>query len=430
MHDIKAIRENPEAFDAGLARRGAAPMSSEVLKLDEARRAKILAAETAQSDQKKAAKEVGAAKAKGDETEFERLRALVGEKKAEVAAMQAEAKELDAQLTDLLMGLPNGLHADVPDGADEEDNVEVRHWGTPREFTFTPKEHFELSGVQPGMDFETAAKLSGSRFVVLSKGVARVHRALAQMMLDTHIDEHGLHETWTPVLVREEMMYGTGQLPKFGEDSYKTEDGWWLVPTAEVTLTNIVNGETVEEASLPLRFCAHTQCFRSEAGSAGRDTSGMLRQHQFEKVEMVSIVHPEKSMEEHDRMTSCAEAILEKLGLPYRTVVLCSGDMGFGMIKTHDLEVWLPGQNKYREISSVSVAGDFQARRMNARFKPAAGGKPEFVHTLNGSGLAVGRALIAVLENGQQEDGSVNLPAALHPYLGGKTKLSAEGALV
>ncbi|WP_412562741.1 serine--tRNA ligase [Thalassobius sp. MITS945101] len=430
MHDIKAIRENPEAFDAGLARRGAAPMSSEVLKLDEARRAKILAAETAQSDQKKAAKEVGAAKAKGDETEFERLRALVGEKKAEVAAMQTEAKELDAQLTDLLMGLPNGLHADVPDGADEEDNVEVRHWGTPREFTFTPKEHFELSGVQPGMDFETAAKLSGSRFVVLSKGVARVHRALAQMMLDTHIDEHGLQETWTPVLVREEMMYGTGQLPKFGEDSYKTEDGWWLVPTAEVTLTNIVNGETVEEASLPLRFCAHTQCFRSEAGSAGRDTSGMLRQHQFEKVEMVSIVHPEKSMEEHDRMTSCAEAILEKLGLPYRTVVLCSGDMGFGMIKTHDLEVWLPGQNKYREISSVSVAGDFQARRMNARFKPAAGGKPEFVHTLNGSGLAVGRALIAVLENGQQEDGSVNLPAALHPYLGGKTKLSAEGALV
>ena len=430
MHDIKAIRENPEAFDAGLARRGAAPMSSEVLKLDEARRAKILAAETAQSDQKKAAKEVGAAKAKGDEAEFERLRALVGEKKAEVAAMQTEAKELDAQLTDLLMGLPNALHADVPDGADEEDNVEVRHWGTPREFTFAPKEHYELSGVQPGMDFETAAKLSGSRFVVLSKGVARVHRALAQMMLDTHIDEHELQETWTPVLVREEMMYGTGQLPKFGEDSYKTEDGWWLVPTAEVTLTNIVNGETVDEAALPLRFCAHTQCFRSEAGSAGRDTSGMLRQHQFEKVEMVSIVHPEKSMAEHDRMTRCAEAILEKLGLPYRTVVLCSGDMGFGMIKTHDLEVWLPGQNKYREISSVSVAGDFQARRMNARFKPAAGGKPEFVHTLNGSGLAVGRALIAVLENGQQEDGSVSLPAALHPYLGGKTKLSAEGALV
>jgi seryl-tRNA synthetase len=404
-------------------------MSSQVLELDEARRAKILAAETAQSDQKKAAKEVGAAKASGDEAEFERLRALVGDKKAEVAAMQAEAKELDVQLNDLLMGLPNRLHDDVPDGEDEADNVEVRHWGTPREFTFAPKEHYDLAGVKPGMDFETAAKLSGSRFVVLSQGVARIHRALAQMMLDTHIEEHGLRETWTPVLVREEMMYGTGQLPKFGEDSYKTEDGWWLVPTSEVTLTNIVNGETVDEAALPMRMCAHTQCFRSEAGSAGRDTSGMLRQHQFEKVEMVSIVHPEKSMEEHDRMTRCAEAILEKLGLPYRTVVLCSGDMGFGMIKTHDLEVWLPGQNQYREISSVSVAGDFQARRMNARFKPAAGGKPEFVHTLNGSGLAVGRALIAVLENGQQEDGSVTLPEALHPYLGGKTKLTAEGAL-
>lgn len=429
MHDIKAIRENPAAFDAALARRGASPMSSQVLELDEARRAKILAAETAQSDQKKAAKEVGAAKASGDEAEFERLRALVGDKKAEVAAMQAEAKELDVQLNDLLMGLPNRLHDDVPDGEDEADNVEVRHWGTPREFTFDPKEHFELAGVKPGMDFETAAKLSGSRFVVLSQGVARIHRALAQMMLDTHIEEHGLRETWTPVLVREEMMYGTGQLPKFGEDSYKTEDGWWLVPTSEVTLTNIVNGETVDEAALPMRMCAHTQCFRSEAGSAGRDTSGMLRQHQFEKVEMVSIVHPEKSMEEHDRMTRCAEAILEKLGLPYRTVVLCSGDMGFGMIKTHDLEVWLPGQNQYREISSVSVAGDFQARRMNARFKPAAGGKPEFVHTLNGSGLAVGRALIAVLENGQQEDGSVTLPEALHPYLGGKTKLTAEGSL-
>jgi seryl-tRNA synthetase len=429
MHDIKAIRENPAAFDAALARRGASPMSSQVLELDEARRAKILAAETAQSDQKKAAKEVGAAKASGDEAEFERLRALVGDKKAEVAAMQAEAKELDVQLNDLLMGLPNRLHDDVPDGEDEADNVEVRHWGTPREFTFAPKEHFELAGVKPGMDFETAAKLSGSRFVVLSQGVARIHRALAQMMLDTHIEEHGLRETWTPVLVREEMMYGTGQLPKFGEDSYKTEDGWWLVPTSEVTLTNIVNGETVDEAALPMRMCAHTQCFRSEAGSAGRDTSGMLRQHQFEKVEMVSIVHPEKSMEEHDRMPRCAEAILEKLGLPYRTVVLCSGDMGFGMIKTHDLEVWLPGQNQYREISSVSVAGDFQARRMNARFKPAAGGKPEFVHTLNGSGLAVGRALIAVLENGQQEDGSVTLPEALHPYLGGKTKLTADGSL-
>ncbi|CUH62396.1 Serine--tRNA ligase [Thalassovita gelatinovora] len=430
MHDIRAIRENPGAFDAALARRNGAPMSSEILALDEARRAKIQAAETAQSDQKKAAKDVGAAKASGDEAEFERLRALVGDKKAQVAAMQAEAKELDQQLNDLLMTLPNAPLADVPEGADENDNVEIRNWGTPREFTFQPKEHFDLAGVKPGMDFETAAKLSGSRFVVLSGAVARIHRALAQFMLNTHVDENGLTETWTPVLVREEMMQGTGQLPKFGEDSYQTTNGWWLVPTAEVPLTNIVNGETVEESYLPRRYVAHTQCFRSEAGSAGRDTAGMLRQHQFEKVEMVSITHPDKSLDEHDRMTRCAEGILEKLGLPYRTVVLCTGDMGFGAQKTHDIEVWLPGQNMYREISSVSVCGDFQARRMNARFKPEAGGKPEFLHTLNGSGLAVGRALIAVLENGQQEDGSVALPQALHPYLGGKTILDADGILI
>lgn len=429
MHDIRAIRENPAALDAALARRGAAPMSSEILALDEARRAKILASETAQADQKRAAKDVGAAKAKGDDAEFERLRALVAEKKSETAAMQTEAKELDQQLTDLLMTLPNTPQDDVPQGADEADNVEIRRWGTPRTFDFQPSEHFDLSGVKPGMDFETAAKLSGSRFVVLSGGVARIHRALAQFMLDTHVEENGLSETWTPVLVREEMMLGTGQLPKFGEDSYQTREGWWLVPTAEVSLTNIVNGVTMDHDYLPRRYVAHTQCFRSEAGSAGRDTAGMLRQHQFEKVEMVSVTHPDASNAEHDRMTKCAEGILERLGLPYRTVVLCTGDMGFGATKTHDIEVWLPGQNTYREISSVSVCGDFQARRMNARFKPAEGGKPQFVHTLNGSGLAVGRALIAVLENGQHEDGSVALPEALHPYLGGKTILTAEGTL-
>lgn len=429
MHDIRAIRENPAAFDAALARRGAAPLSSDILALDESRRAKILAAETAQADQNKAAKLVGAAKAKGDEAEFERLRALVAEKKSEIAAMQTEAKELDQKLNDLLMTLPNTPLDDVPQGADENDNVEIRRWGTPREFDFQPIEHFELSGVKPGMDFETAAKLSGSRFVVLSGAVSRIHRALAQFMLNTHVDENGLTEAWTPVLVREEMMLGTGQLPKFGEDSYQTREGWWLVPTAEVTLTNIVNGETVDHDSLPRRYVAHTQCFRSEAGSAGRDTAGMLRQHQFEKVEMVSITHPDASSAEHDRMTKCAEGILEKLGLPYRTVVLCTGDMGFGATKTHDIEVWLPGQNTYREISSVSVCGDFQARRMNARFKPADGGKPQFVHTLNGSGLAVGRTLIAVLENGQQADGSVSLPEVLHPYLGGKSRLTAEGQL-
>ncbi|WP_376873859.1 serine--tRNA ligase [Albirhodobacter sp. R86504] len=429
MHDIRAIRENPALLDAALARRSAAPMSATVLALDEARRALIHAAETAQAEQNAASKLVGAAKASGDDAEFEHLRALVAEKKAAIASMKAEADAKDAELQDLLMTLPNIPASDVPDGTDEAHNVEIKTWGQPRELAFAPKEHYEIPAVKSGMDFETAAKLSGARFVVLSGAVARVQRALAQFMLDTHIDKHDLTEMWTPVLVKTDMMVGTGQLPKFGEDSYQTTNGWWLVPTAEVPLTNTVNGETLDESALPKRMVAHTQCFRSEAGSAGRDTAGMLRQHQFEKVEMVSITHPDTSEAEHNRMTACAEAILEGLGLPYRTIVLCAGDMGFGAIKTHDLEVWLPGQGTYREISSVSNCGDFQARRMNARFKPAGGGKPEFVHTLNGSGLAVGRCLIAVLENGQEEDGSVTLPSALHPYLGGKTRLTAEGKL-
>ena len=429
MHDIRAIRETPDAFDAALARRGLAPVSPQILALDEARRTRIHAAESAQADKNRASKEAGAAKGRGDEAEFERLRTLVSAKKEEMAAMQAEAKALDTQLTDLLMALPNLPFDDVPDGTDESGNVELRRWGTPASFDFTPKEHYDITGVQPGMDFETAAKLSGARFVVLSGSIARLHRALAQFMLDTHIEENGLQETWTPVLVRPEMMLGTGQLPKFGEDSYETTNGWWLVPTAEVTLTNIVHGETVDAATLPRRYVAHTQCFRSEAGSAGRDTAGMLRQHQFEKVEMVSITHPDESRAELDRMTACAQSILERLGLPYRTIVLCTGDMGFGARRTHDIEVWLPGQNTYREISSVSVCGDFQARRMNARFKPQGGGKPEFLHTLNGSGLAVGRCLIAVLENGQQADGSVRLPSVLHPYLKGATTLTAQGSL-
>ena len=429
MHDIRAIRDNPEAFDAALARRGAAPMSAQVLALDEARRARITAAETAQAEQNRASKDVGAAKASGNEAEFERLRALVAEKKAEVAALQTSAKELDQQLTDLLMTLPNSPREEVPQGADESDNVELRRWGSPRGLDFKPLEHYEIAAVQPGMDFETAAKLSGARFVVLKGAVARLHRALAQFMLDTHVTEHGLTEMVTPVLVKDEAMYGTNQLPKFAEDSYRTTNGWWLIPTSEVTLTNTVAGDVLDEAALPLRMTAHTLCFRSEAGSAGKDTSGMLRQHQFEKVEMVSVTRPEDSLSEHDRMTNCAEAILQKLGLPYRTVVLCTGDMGFGAQKTHDIEVWLPGQDTYREISSISVCGDFQARRMNARYKPADGGKPAFVHTLNGSGLAVGRCLIAVLENGQQADGSVDLPEVLHPYLGGKTRIEASGAL-
>ena len=428
MHDIRAIRENPAAFDAALARRGLDGMSQEILAIDEARRAKILAAETAQAAQNAASKEVGAAKARGDEAGFERLRALVAEKKAEIATLTDEAATEDKRLQDLLLTIPNLPLPEVPTGKDEHDNVEIRRWGTPRSFDFNPVEHFEIAGVKPGMDFETAAKLSGARFVLLRGAVARIHRALAQFMLDLHTTEHGLTETITPVLVKEEAMYGTNQLPKFAEDSYQTTNGWWLIPTSEVTLTNTVSGEILDEAALPIRMTAHTQCFRSEAGSAGKDTSGMLRQHQFEKVEMVSITTPDTSLAEHERMTNCAQAVLERLGLPYRTVVLCTGDMGFGAQKTHDLEVWLPGQDRYREISSVSVCGDFQARRMNARFRPA-GGKPAFVHTLNGSGLAVGRCLIAVLENGQEADGSVTLPAALAPWLGGKRRITAAGDL-
>lgn len=429
MHDIRLVRDDPAGFDAALARRGLAPMSSEILALDADRRARIAAAETAQADQNRASKEVGAARARGDDAAFDQLRALVADKKAEIAAMQAEAETLDKRLRDLLMGVPNLPLPQVPDGRDENDNVEIRRWGAPRQLDFTPAEHFEIAGARAGLDFATAAKLSGARFVLLSGAVARIHRALAQFMLDLHTDRHGLTETWTPVLVLPEMMEGTGQLPKFGEDSYQTREGWWLIPTAEVTLTNTVHGDLVDQASLPRRLVAHSQCFRSEAGSAGRDTAGMLRQHQFEKVEMVSITDADSGLAEHERMTRCAEAVLEALELPYRTIVLCTGDMGFGARITHDIEVWLPGQGRYREISSVSYCGDFQGRRMNARYRPTGGGRPEFVHTLNGSGLAVGRTLIAVLENGQQADGSVMLPAVLHPYLGGATSLAADGRL-
>lgn len=474
MHDIRAIREAPAAFDAALARRGDTPVSADILALDEARRAKISAAETAQADQNKASKLVGAAKASGDEAEFERLRALVGEKKAEVAQMQAEAKDLDAQLTDMLARIPNLPAEDVPDGTDEAGNVEVNRWGDLPVFDFTPKEHFEISGVAASMDFDTAAKISGARFVLLLGAVARIHRALAQFMLDTHVDVNGLAEANPPVLVRDEAMYGTDKLPKFGEEAFfggsfgnrdrqtketlneyvqpgdinrlidgvnfgevvsdifqraPTKEQLWLVPTSEVPLTYIAADHVIEESYLPRRYTAHTLCFRSEAGSAGRDTAGMLRQHQFEKVEMVSITHPEASDAEQKRMLRCAEDLLERLGIPYRTVILCTGDMGFGARRTYDIEAWLPGQNAYREISSVSTTGDFQARRMNARFKPGDGGKPQFVHTLNGSGLAVGRCLIAVLENGQQADGSVRLPDVLGRYLGGKTMLSADGTL-
>ena len=429
MHDIRAIRENPAAFDAALARRGLVAQSGAILALDQARRTAISQAEGAKAAQNMASKDVGAAKARGDEAEFQRLRALVAEKKAEIARLEDEARAGDAGLTALLETLPNLPLAEVPVGADETGNVEMHRWGTPRVPDFQPVEHFEIASVAQDMDFATAAKLSGSRFVVLRGAVARVHRALAQFMLDLHVEEHGLAEVNSPVLVRDAAMHGTGQLPKFAEDSYQTTNGWWLIPTSEVTLTNFAAGEILEGATLPRRFCAHTLCFRSEAGSAGKDTTGMLRQHQFEKVEMVSITRPEDSLAEHARMTRCAETVLERLGLPYRTLVLCTGDMGFGAQKTHDIEVWLPGQGQYREISSVSVCGDFQARRMNARFRPEGGGKPEFVHTLNGSGVAVGRCLIAVLENGQRADGGVDLPEALHPYLRGCGQITADGVL-
>ncbi len=429
MHDIRAIRDNPAAFDAAMARRGLSGVSQRLLALDEARRAAIAAAEAALAERNAASREVGAAKARGDEAEFERLRALVAAKKEEIARLEEEARQREAELRAALLELPNIVADDVPDGEDEADNEEIHRWGEIPQFDFAPKEHYELPAAR-GLDFATAAKLSGSRFVMLRGAMARLHRALAQFMLDFHTRHHGLAEINSPVLVREEAMIGTGQLPKFAEDSYRTENGWWLIPTTEVPLTNTVAGDILEAGDLPIRLVAHSVNFRSEAGSAGKDTAGMLRQHQFEKVEMVTICTPETSEEEHARMTGCAQAILEALGLPYRIVKLCTGDIGFSARRTHDLEVWLPGQNTYREISSVSTCGDFQARRMNARFRPAPEAKPEFLHTLNGTGVAVGRALIAVLENGQRADGSVRLPEALAPYLGGAREISAEGELV
>ena len=434
MHDIRTIRDDPEGFDAALARRGDPAVAAELVALDQSRRDAIAGAEAALAERNAASREVGAAKAAGDEAGFERLRALVADKKAEIARLEEAAKAAEAAMRARLLELPNLPDADVPDGADEAGNVELRRHGDAPDMPHA-REHFDIpavaaaAGAGPGMDFETAAAISGSRFVLLRGAVARVHRALAQFMLDSHVAENGLTEVAPPVLVTSDAMTGTDKLPKFGGDSFRTEDGLWLVPTAEVPLTYSVAGRILEAADLPIRMVAHTLCFRSEAGSAGRDTKGMLRQHQFEKVEMVSITRPEDSRAELDRMTGCAEGILERLGLPYRTVVLCTGDMGFGARRTHDIEVWLPGQGAYREISSCSTTGDFQARRMNARFRPEPGAKPEFVHTLNGSGLAVGRALIAVLENGQTPDGGVDLPPVLADWLGGRSRITPEGVL-
>jgi seryl-tRNA synthetase len=417
MHDIRYIRENPTEFDLGLARKGLAPLSAEILGQDAALRETVTTLQAALTRRNEASKAIGAAKAQKDETTAAALMAEVSELKTRIPDLEAKERDLSEALNARLSAIPNLPAADVPEGPDETANVVVRTWGKPRVFDFEVKEHDALAAPL-GLDFERAAKLSGARFAVMSGGVARLHRALAQFMLDRQI-ENGFTETAVPLLVRDEAVYGTGQLPKFAEDLFQTTDGRWLIPTAEVSLTNLVAGEILDTASLPLRLTALSSCFRAEAGSAGRDTKGMIRQHQFEKVEMVVIAAPEQSDAEHARMTTCAEGILQALGLPYRVMLLCSGDMGFASRKTYDLEVWLPGQGCYREISSVSNCGDFQARRMNARHRAAGEKGTAFVHTLNGSGLAVGRTLVAVLENYQQADGSVTIPEALRPYMGG-----------
>ncbi|KAB2680739.1 MULTISPECIES: serine--tRNA ligase [Brucella/Ochrobactrum group] len=423
MLDIKWIRENPETLDKALAKRGAQSLSSELMALDEKRREYVGKVQAAQERRNAASKEIGKAMAAKDAATADRLKAEVAELKDFLAQAEDEERRLTKELNDALSSIPNIPLEDVPLGKDESDNVEIRRVGNQRNFAFQPKEHFELGEALGYMDFERAAKLAGSRFTVLKGPLARLERALGQFMLDLHTTEHGYTETMPPLMVRDEAVYGTGQLPKFSEDLFRTTDGRWLIPTAEVPLTNLVADEIVDAKSLPQRYTALTPCFRSEAGSAGRDTRGMLRQHQFLKVEMVSITDADSAIEEHERMTACAEEVLKRLGLPFRTVVLCTGDMGFGAQKTYDIEVWLPGQNTYREISSCSVCGDFQGRRMNARYRPEGEKSTRFVHTLNGSGVAVGRALIAVMENYQEEDGSIHIPEALQPYMGGLTRI-------
>ncbi|WP_324261425.1 serine--tRNA ligase [Altererythrobacter sp. H2] len=423
MHDIRFIRENSDAFDAALARRGAEPLSATLIALDEERRALTTQVQQGQSRRNEASKLIGAAMATGDKDAAEALKAEVAALKEEMPALEARADAAAAQLKAALEIIPNLPADDVPLGTGEEENVEVSRWGTPRVFDFTPREHADLAPML-GMDFETGARLSGARFTFLRGDMARLHRALGQFMLDVQTREHGYTECNPPVLVKDEAMYGTDKLPKFAEDSFRTTDDRYLIPTSEVSLTASVMGELLDESALPMRLTALTLCFRSEAGAAGKDTRGFIRQHQFEKCELVSIVRPEDSEAEHQRMTRAAETILEELNLPYRKLLLCTGDMGFGARKTYDLEVWLPGQGAWREISSCSNTGEFQARRMNTRYRVAGEGKKTaFVHTLNGSGLAVGRTLVAVLENYQQADGTVIIPEALHSYTGGLTKL-------
>ncbi|MEP6827631.1 MAG: serine--tRNA ligase [Aestuariivirga sp.] len=428
MHDIKAIRENPTAFDAGLARRGLVAQSGSLIALDEKRRGQMALLQEAQSRRNALSKEIGAAMGKRDVALADKLKAEVATLKDQIATGEEQERGLGKELQDALSVIPNIPLASVPDGKDEHGNVEVRRWGKKPEYNYTPLQHFDIGEGLKLMDFEIAAKLSGARFVVLKGALARMERALAQFMLDIHTNENGYCETYAPLMLRDEAMYGVGQLPKFAEDLFKTTSGHWLIPTAEASLTNLVREQVLDEAQLPLRMTAYTPCFRAEAGAAGRDTRGMIRQHQFSKVEMVSITTAEQADAEHERMTGCAEEILKRLGLHFRTMLLCTGDMGFGSRKTYDLEVWLPGQNAFREISSCSQFGEFQARRMDARCKAPNAKQARYVHTLNGSGLAVGRTMVALLENYQNPDGSVTIPQALQPYMGGMAVIKRPGA--
>ncbi|EFH10590.1 serine--tRNA ligase [Pseudoroseomonas cervicalis] len=425
MHDIRIVRADPAAFDAALARRGLAPVAEAILAQDTARRAAQTAAQEVQARRNQISKEIGMAKRQGGDTAA--LEAEGATLRGRMEALEAEAKQADAAQTALLEALPNLLDAEVPEGRDESDNVVLHQQGEPPALDFAPKQHFELGEALGLMDFGAAAKLAGARFTVLRGALARLERALGQYMISLHVEEHGYTETSVPLLVNDATMYGTGQLPKFEEDLFRTTDGRWLIPTAEVPLTNLVAGELLAEQALPLRYTALSPCFRSEAGSAGRDTRGMLRQHQFTKVEMVAITRAEDSAAEHERMTRCAERVLTELGLVWRRVLLCAGDTGFSAARTYDLEVWLPGQGAWREISSCSNCRDFQARRMNARYRPEAApgtkAAPAYLHTLNGSGIAVGRALIAVMETHQQADGSIRVPPVLAPWMGGVTSI-------
>ncbi|WCT76729.1 serine--tRNA ligase [Novosphingobium humi] len=422
MHDIRFIRENPAAFDAGLARRGLEPLSATILEADAQARSAQTSVDTMLATRNAASKQIGALMGKGDKEGAAALKAEVEAIKLDLPAREEAKRAADKALADMLATIPNLPVEEVPQGADENDNAEVARWGEPVEIA-NVREHFDI-GAPLGLDFESAQVVSGARFAYLRGPIARLNRAIGQFMLDTHTEIFGYQEVVPPVLVRDDALYGTAQLPKFAEDLFATTDGRWLIPTAEVSLTNLVR-EQILDGDLPLRFTALTLCFRSEAGAAGKDTRGLIRQHQFDKCELVSITTPEQSNDEHERMTGAAEHILQSLGLPYRRMLLCSGDMGFSARKTYDLEVWLPGQGKYREISSCSNCGDFQARRMNARYRPAGEKGTKFVHTLNGSGLAVGRTLVAILENYQNEDGSVTIPEALRPYMGGLDRISA-----